>query len=78
MVKKIIPNHNIFVNIEKKPVKQQIQRNLHLKLLPRKDWEDVNFGFHPILYTDGFGLHEYTVTIKGSPDYINTATGKPK
>ena len=78
MVKKIIPKHNIFVSIEKKKFQPNSMRGLQLKLLPKKDWEDVNFGFHPIIYTNGFGLNEYTVKISGSPDTVHPGTGKPK
>lgn len=56
IVKKIIPKHNIFVTIEKKPFVPNSIRSMNLVLFKRKEWEDVSFGFHPIVFVNGYGL----------------------
>lgn len=79
-VKKIIPKHHISINHEKLQLKEiNGQRKLKVPTqVQRKDYQDVWFGFHPIIHTNGFGIYEHTVLITGCPDNLHPGTGKPK
>jgi hypothetical protein len=77
-VKEIIPKHHITVNIEKKEFEVKSQRKLHSVNIPKKEYQDVYFSLHPIVYQNSFGLYEFSVLIIGCPDNLHPGTGKPK
>lgn len=57
-VKKIIPNHHVLVCHEKLSFKEHNgNRKLQIPFgVKRKDYQDIWFAFHPIVYTNGYGI----------------------